>query len=112
MFHGGWQVHVEDEWERGTVAVWIYQRRDHEATNFLGPDLDTVTRLELWEDRPEPTMRMPLELAGPLAAALADVLPPDRAQGRHLDDAIQVRDRLLSLVESAAPSSPERGEGK
>lgn len=110
---GEWQVHIVEEWHRSSVSIWIYQRLGpEEGTNILGPDLATVRQHPLGAPLSEPTMELPDVVSKPLAAALADVLPPDRAQGRHLDDAIKVRDRLLSLVESAAPSSPERGEGK
>jgi len=102
---GSWKVHIENQWHSMTVNVWVYQRQGEAGSDLLSPDLKTVTRVGLGEQMPDPTLRLPLDVAEPLAAALSDVLPPDRAQGRHLDDAIAVRDRLLTIVESSARSA-------
>lgn len=92
------------EWRPGTdlIDVWLWQP-DFSGT---GSRIVRLARGGAWSleevdqlQRPEPTLTMPGEFLKPLIAEMADVLPPDRAQARHLEDAVKVRDRLLALVE-------------
>lgn len=48
--------------------------------------------------QPPPVFSLPDHIAGPLAAALANTIPPNSSMQRHLDDAVKVRDVLLDLV--------------
>jgi hypothetical protein len=47
----------------------------------------------------EPSLRIPIAIAEILSPELLEIARPSTAQGRHLDDAIAVRDRLLAMVE-------------
>lgn len=50
-----------------------------------------------------PSLFLPREALEALLETAAEVAPPSPAQGAHLADAIDVRDRLLKMVENAAP---------
>lgn len=50
----------------------------------------------------EPSLRLPVAFAELLAPELLEIARPSTAQGRHLDDAVAVRDRLLAMVERMA----------
>lgn len=60
------------------------------------------TRLMEVADFAEPPLFM--RVSDSVAAAVADALrPPVEASARHLDDAIEIRDRLLDIVDRVVP---------
>lgn len=91
------------------LALWVYEHRPGEGKFFWTYNLaeDTWEQVRLVEgmsdETPRPTFTVPYNLVAPLVAALTDYRPPDQAMQRHLDDTVQVRDRLLTLVETLAP---------
>lgn len=85
-----------------TYSVWFYRP--------AGADVQ-VARLDehgYWQwdvavdrghEKPTPSLTLEWEMLEQLVATGGQIMPPDRAQGRHLDDAIATRDRLLAMVE-------------
>lgn len=100
------KAHLVHRWDRNSVQVWIYQTSTFDGLRLFqyGGDVPWVdcsegkTRL----DYPPPSLELPRDVFEALVAEGAGVLPPDRAQDRHLTDAIKVRDRLLKLIEGGA----------
>lgn len=88
--------------------VWIFERRSDGVTVFSGdgksdrwinPQTETA-------ERGEPTFRLPEGCREALGAALLGQSMPTDSMARHLADAVDTRDRLLTLVETLA--SPPR----
>lgn len=78
--------------------IWITQQGPGQCARwFLGEDGYWCTEEVDVNARVEPSLTLPAQLLSALVAEGSNVLPPDRAQARHLDDAIGVRDRLLDL---------------
>lgn len=92
------QVTIETPWDRDEAHVWVYGRT---STGNMILNLATLTwtPVEFGARLPEPSLRIPREVLKPLAQAMANHTPPDRALENHLMDALSVRDRLLSIVE-------------
>jgi hypothetical protein len=80
--------------------IWLYTRDTDGTTiyNIDGSPRETVAHAG---EKPAPSYTFNEDVLRALIAAASDVLPPDRAQARHLADAISVRDRLLTLTEAA-----------
>lgn len=98
---------VKTAWRPGTdmIDVWIYQETfqgKRQAVVVMGADTWEWREVED-ATRPEPSLTLPGEVFQALMAEGSDILPPSAAQARHLEDAIKVRDRLLTLVEKDAP---------
>lgn len=100
------KAHVERDWMSRTVKVWLWrqgERDTRQVLRFLGGDTyqwDEVLAAVVME----PSFVLQEDAFAALVAAGSDILPPSAATSQHLADAIGVRDRLLTLVESAAAS--------
>lgn len=90
------KAHIDRDWMSGRVRIWIYDRR-----HFLEADLQTWTEHAPETTPAEPTMVLREEVAEAVASALQTFGRPEESTRRHLDDAIKVRDRLLTLVEKS-----------
>jgi hypothetical protein len=89
------------EYEPGTFLkkVYLYAPGPEGTAVF---NLDGTVRETLpLNVRPEPSALIEDEVLKALMAEASDVLPPSSALAHHLDDAIGVRDRLLTLVEGS-----------
>lgn len=84
-----------------TFQLDVYLFDNFDGKTFIY-NLDGSVREELDHGgtSPEPTVTLDEDTLAAIVAAGADILPPDRAQAAHLADAIQVRDRLLTMVET------------
>ncbi len=90
-------VYAVREPVRQSVAVYVELHREpNGAAIFEAPDGVNVT-VPPGAEAPL-YMRVPMRIAESVAEALA---PRPVATERHLDDAIALRDRLLTLVEKA-----------
>lgn len=104
MIDSRYMVRVEAEPHLSQVAVYAVRPVDR-TRYFKLSIVDGELFEELVEQRPGeaslpvPLMRLAVDLAADLGAALTGLLPPDQAQAAHLKDAIAVRDRLLTIVE-------------
>jgi hypothetical protein len=99
------EVRVERSFLHFGVDVWLYDRTPDGGAWVWRQKLTPGGMFE-WQRTPirngeiaEPSFRLPDGFAGPLAAALAEVEPPNTSMDRHLRDAVATRDRLLTLVE-------------
>lgn len=96
------RAHIARNWSSRTAAIFI-------TDGGPAPRILQQRGADTWEwvaFQPEvndpdltPTLTLPIDAIEAVVAAAHDVLPPSAATARHLDDAIKVRDRLLSLVE-------------
>jgi hypothetical protein len=86
------------------VLIWLID--DAERLYYPPIGEEKAQRVEVQPGRlltiHAPSLRLPRDGFEQLIAEGANVLPPDRAQGRHLDDAIKVRDQLLGLLVPSA----------
>lgn len=85
--------------------IWIVRQGAERRRVALTGDLWTEEEIDQ-RVAAEPSVTMPAEILKALVAEASDVMPPDRAHGRHLDDAIKVRDRLLDLLLDAPKLCP------
>ena len=102
----GYKVKVEKRWWDQTVAIWFYCSNDGNITVLRRTkegnwDREEVGRGELVA---EPSLVLPADLFEQMIAAGSDFIPPSAATDRHLKDTIEVRDRLLTLVEKTPPA--------
>jgi len=95
------RVHVEKVWMSQSVRIWIVQGTTERDGHILRLRDDGLLAWESYAEQTlaDPSLELPEDVAGALAAELLGVLPPDTAQAQHLADAIGVRDRLLAIVE-------------
>jgi hypothetical protein len=85
---------------RRTIAVYVEQHRDNDGTGYFeAPASDGGYQLVKVAATAEPPLwaRIPMHIAEAVGEALA---PRPEATERHLEDAISVRDRLLTLIEA------------
>lgn len=101
------KVHLEPNVLMNTVRVYIYDREANGSINLWVYDGDETWHMESiseGEQLPEtPTLTLRREHLESLVAQAGDFLPPSGAQSRHLDDALKVRDRILTLLEAKLP---------
>lgn len=96
---------VERDFLTMRVNVWFYRRVGHHAVSVAqrgeAPSAwEWSEPFEASMARPDtPSLTLDEEMMTALIEAGSATMPPDRAQGRHLDDTIATRDRLLALVE-------------
>jgi hypothetical protein len=88
------QAHVEHNWRRRTVDVWLYHSGGYQVRFSEA----TVVKVE---DRAEnePSLRIPLPLFELMMREAEGVVPAGTGTTEALRDTRQVRDRLLALVE-------------
>jgi hypothetical protein len=94
------KVYAIAEPVRRSVAVYVEVHEDSEGVRHFETLAGGAARIVEVAPGAEPPMwaRVPERIAAALAEALA---PRPVATERHLDDAIALRDRLLTLVEKA-----------
>lgn len=92
---------VVENFPRDTVDVYVFDRPLPHAERLLYPDGEWYRWHPDDPDTPEPTFRLPVDAAGDLVALLAGHVdtPPDADLRAHRDDAVETRDRLLTIVE-------------
>lgn len=94
---------LEHDHMRNRVDVWFYREaRGGVQTATAGDNgsWEWGDVLDRSQSRPDtPSLSLDYDMLEQLVAVASETMPPDRAQGRHLDDAIATRDRLLALVE-------------
>ncbi len=97
------KAHIEKDWRTSEVSVYLVDRDVVKGaqTYFQVKDGELWgTTITAGAEIPGPLMRLPLEAVEALGQALANVLPPSAATQVHLTDAIEVRNRLLAVVEN------------
>jgi hypothetical protein len=82
--------------------VWVYERTGEDEVRVA-----KTLELDEWADEPAfaeplPTVRIRRDVLDALVDAASEHRPPSTEQAKHLDDAIEVRDRLLVMIESIA----------
>lgn len=96
------KAHVNKPWNVDYFEVYLSEK------NFRGggrTDFKVVNGELVGETVMEgaalaaPLLRLPLDAVQALASALCETLPPDQAVVNHLKDAVNTRDRLLTIVE-------------
>ena len=98
-----YEVYIERRPERGdlaTVYVWFSEfqsGRRHYATVEEGKLV--MTPLEGEGALVPPLLELPAPMLANIAAEASGVLPPSQSMDRHLRDATETRDRLLTIVE-------------
>lgn len=93
-------VYAIPEPARQSVAVYVEVGREKDGSAWFQVPVDggyEVVKVDAYEDPPL-WARVPTHIAEAIGEALA---PRPEATERHLDDAMAIRDRLLSLVEKA-----------
>jgi len=99
------KARVEENFPANSLKVWVY-----EITPGGGARLHRMVQTKdgetYWEivdvdegALPDPSFEIPTPVAEALAPELLGVVPPNTSQARHLDDTIEVRDRLLTMIE-------------
>lgn len=92
------QVEIERSRFHFAVDVWLYEQRDGGVHVYTADGGVRWVSAESGE-RGEPTFRVSEDVREALSAALLGQSMPTDSMARHLKDAIEVRDRLLTLVE-------------
>lgn len=97
------KVRVEQDWSRRQVKIWFFEdmggeelklwRWDH-AFGWKYETLVAVNAVDIY-----PSLVLPDLMARVLIPELTGLMPPNESMHEHLKDTIQVRDRLLTLVE-------------
>lgn len=97
----GLRVHVERQFMADALDVYIFEPGENATRRLWRCDgvAWRVEEVEAFAVPATPSLRLPIAIAELLAPELLEIARPSTAQGRHLDDAIAVRDRLLALVE-------------
>lgn len=92
-------VYAIPEPARQSVAVYVEVGEDTDGARWfhVQDPLEGPVRVEQGQEPPL-WARVPMRIAEAIGEALA---PRPEATERHLDDAMAVRDRLLSIVEKA-----------
>lgn len=91
-------IHLERNW--ASQSVTVYARVGSHLLTVPAPGkLDHVPIDESAAQPDAFLIELPDYVLAAIVAAGQDLLPPGRAQANHLADAINVRDRLLTLVE-------------
>jgi hypothetical protein len=106
MMHG-FNVKLEKRWDRQTIAIWFWRPGDPVlvAQQADEPGLWKDVEVERGARFPvEPSLELPVDLFEQLVGEASDFFPPSAATDRHLKDAVEVRDRLLALVEKGVTS--------
>lgn len=98
------KAHIEHIWYRKTVAVWLVEGG---MLLQLLQQPSSPSEAAAWvelnkQEKQQPTFELPEKALEALLEAAGDYLPPSSAQSKHLDDAIEVRDRLLNLLDLGA----------
>lgn len=89
-------VYAVLEPHRMSVVVYVQVgETDHGSKLFMSNDY-SVTEVAMGQEPPF-YLRLPTEIAEQVGKAIA---PRPEATERHLDDAIEIRDRLLTVVET------------
>lgn len=106
-------MRVEVDREVATKMLNVYVMQDEMGGNMrvwtpIGPQPEW-TEVAPGASAPV-SLRLPEEVWVAMLAAGADVPAPSRAQHDHLADAVQVRDRLLTLVEAGFLSAVPPGD--
>lgn len=99
------KAHVERDWIRQSVNVWLFEAWPASSGRGKVVRLGDGARDVTLEDVPDgalpaPTFSLSDDAFEALIAAGVDYAPPSSAQAAHLQDALTVRDRLLTLVEN------------
>lgn len=105
------RVVIQENWQTRGHLVWVLGR-DHPGaptsvlqapeSGAFGPRWEPITEPAVNGGDVVATIDLPEGALDALVAAARNVQAPHPATERHLDDAIAVRDRLLSLVERKA----------
>ena len=95
------KARIERDWANAMVRVWLFEPRETgtRVLRILGKDVYQWDDVENGALLPEPTLYLPDEALQELVREASNVVPVEDATSAHLQDAIEVRDRLLSLVE-------------
>lgn len=96
------QVEIKQAPLRFGYEVYLYRNRPEGGATIYNLDGSEREVVPLGAEG-EPSFHCDEQaLRGLVEAGSGDVLPPSQAMAKHLNDAIGVRDRLLSLVENQA----------
>lgn len=107
------KAHIENDWMRDALKVWIYQPAERGATQIIGFDENGEALLQVIEPgvQPGPSMVLPRAALEALVATASGVLPPSEVTVDAMRDARETRDRLLTLVERLTPA-PQDNNGR
>lgn len=104
---GDVEVLLEENWQAGGYNVFVLERRgvagERQQLRYVDDPNEFALRWEQLKDdgrTPAPTMFLPADALEALIAAAAGVTPAVPAHVEALEDARDVRDRLLTLVEN------------
>jgi hypothetical protein len=108
------EARLEHVFQENAWRVWLYERRPQGGITVFHPHFDynenpprvvwEAVVVEPDELRADYSLTLPDDMLKALVGAgnaEAGLTRPDRAQAKHLADAIEVRDRLLVLVEGS-----------
>lgn len=102
-------MEIHTEYRRGTsiLDVWIWERGMGSKPRqliFKGAEEVEWREYEDGERLEGPSLSLPDDVWRALSGKINGVLPASEATERHLKDAVEIRDRLLTLVEKGALS--------
>lgn len=95
------RVVVKQRFEfRDRLDIWFCRFIDQNTTAILSADLQEVKyNLDPRTSLREPSLSMSAYAAEMLFKELSGQLPPSSATDRHLKDTIEVRDKLLVMID-------------
>lgn len=97
------KAHVEQDFVSGRLKVWLWQETPHGIAQYY-PHTDAAHLVERGRDAlmQEPSLTLEREALEALLRESQGFVSSTDATTAHLSDAVQVRDRLLTLVEGFA----------
>lgn len=95
------EVQITERWEYRTVEITFYENRNGElyVAKFLK---DSVIHMEPvpYGAVPPPSIVLRQDAFHALAESVSRFVPAGEATSEHLRDAVEMRDRLLAMVEA------------
>lgn len=94
------KARIERDWASLAAKVWFYEASEI-GTRVLRPSDGgwSWEAVEHGQSLPDPSLKIPEDALQELVREASNILPAEDATTKHLNDAIGVRDRLLTIVE-------------
>jgi hypothetical protein len=105
------EVQIKERWQERLMEVYIYELLPNGYVRLYLPYSESSPG---FIDNPPamildtPSLLLSPDMLKALVEAGLKITPPNTSMQNHLEDAIKVRDRLLTLVEDMIPAPPVR----
>jgi len=104
------RILVEEDWQSGALKIWVMRKGNPDMVLEKDGAWRQIGEGALYG--PEPSFTIHNDYASILAAALGGSDPEETPAITHLSDVIEVRDRLLDMVERTVELATEPDKEK